>query len=80
MSIFLYATASVLALGTAHPPIERVPGILTPGLRWPERIADHSRPSSAEVKNAWSYISNPQYVLMTWCLFKHRDSVTFYVL
>jgi hypothetical protein len=29
------------------------------------READHSPPSSAEVKNAWSYTSTPQYVFMT---------------
>jgi hypothetical protein len=23
----------------------------------------------------WSYISNPQYVIMAWCLDKHRDSL-----
>jgi hypothetical protein len=41
------------------------------------READHSPPSNAEVKNAWSYTSTPQYVFMTWCLVKHRDSFTF---
>jgi hypothetical protein len=30
-------------------------------------------PSSAEVKNAWSYTSTPQYVFMEWCLVKHRN-------
>jgi hypothetical protein len=35
--------------------------------------------SSAEVKNAWSYTSTPQYVFMAWCLVKHRD-FTFYIL
>jgi hypothetical protein len=39
---------------------------------------DHSPPSSAEVKNAWSYTSTPQYVFMAWCLVKHRDNFTFY--
>jgi hypothetical protein len=34
--------------------------------------ADHSPPSSAEVKNAWSYISTPPYVSMVWCLIKYR--------
>jgi hypothetical protein len=29
-----------------------------------ESYADHSPPSSAEVKNVWSYTSAPQYVLM----------------
>jgi len=29
--------------------------------------------SSAEVKNAWSYTSTPQYASMTWCL-KHGNN------
>jgi hypothetical protein len=42
-----------------------------------EREADHSPPSNAEVKNAWSYTSTPQYAFMAWCLVKHRDNFTF---
>jgi hypothetical protein len=34
-------------------------GALSPGIKRPGREADHSPPSSAEVKNAWSYISTP---------------------
>jgi hypothetical protein len=30
-----------------------------PGVKRPGRAADHSHPSSAEVKNAWSYNSTP---------------------
>jgi hypothetical protein len=33
-------------------------------VKWPGREADHSPPSSAEVKNAWSYTSTPQYAFM----------------
>jgi hypothetical protein len=33
----------------------------------PEREADHSPPSSAEVNNAWSYTSTPQYASVAWC-------------
>jgi hypothetical protein len=36
--------------------------------------ADHSPPSSAELKNAWSYTSTPQYVFIAWCLVKHRST------
>jgi hypothetical protein len=43
-----------------------------PGGKRPWREADYSPPSSAEVKNAWSYTSTPQYVFMAWCLVKHR--------
>jgi hypothetical protein len=36
------------------------------GLKRPGREANSLPPSSAEVKNAWSYTSTPAYVFMTW--------------
>jgi hypothetical protein len=66
----------LLALGPTQPPIQWVPGALSLGVKRPEREADHLPPSSAEVKNAWSYASTPQYVFMAWCLVKHRDNFT----
>jgi hypothetical protein len=56
--------------------LKRVPGTLSLGVKRPGPEADHSPPSSAEVKNAWSYTSTPQYVFMTWYLVKHRDNFT----
>jgi hypothetical protein len=60
-----------------------LPRLLSNGYRhlfpWgyrPGREADHSPPSSAEVKNAWRYTSTPQYVLLSWCLVKHKDNFT----
>jgi hypothetical protein len=50
-------TVSRPALGPAHPPIRWVPGTLSLGVKWPGLEADHSHPSSAEVKNVWSYTS-----------------------
>jgi hypothetical protein len=44
------------------------------------READDSHPSSAKVKNAWSYTSTLPYVLMPWCLSKGFVFVTCYVL
>jgi len=38
-----------------------VPGALSLRVKWPGREADHSPSSSAEVKNAWSYTSTPQW-------------------
>jgi hypothetical protein len=43
------------------------------GVKRPERVADHSPPSSAEVKNAWGYTSTPQSAFKAWYLVKHRD-------
>jgi hypothetical protein len=56
-----------LALGPTQPPIQWVPGL---GEKLLGHEADHSHPSSAEVKNAWSYTSTPLYAFMTWCSVK----------
>jgi len=61
------------------------PGLLSNGYQgfFPWRVkqlgheADHSPPSRAEVKNAWSYTSTRPYAFMAWYLVKHRDSFTF---
>jgi hypothetical protein len=44
----IFSTSSRPALGLTHPPIEWVPGALSPG-----READHSPPTSAEGKKMW---------------------------
>jgi hypothetical protein len=41
------------------PPIRWVPGALSLGVKRAVRGPDRSPPFSAEVKNAWSYISTP---------------------
>jgi hypothetical protein len=79
LGIFLFTIASRTVLGPTQPPIQRVPGAPSLGVKRPGREADHSPPSSAEVKNAWSYTCTPQYVFMAWCLVKHRDNFTFYL-
>jgi len=48
-----------------------------PGGNAAGREADQSSPSSAEVKNAWSYTSSPHYASMAWCLIKRSDNFTF---
>jgi hypothetical protein len=58
--IFLFTTASRAALGHTKPPMQWVPGALSLGVKRPGREADHSPPSSAEVKNAWNYTFTPQ--------------------
>jgi hypothetical protein len=47
------------ALGPTQLPIQRVPGALSLGIKRPRLEADHLHPSSAEVKNLWSYTSPP---------------------
>jgi len=50
LGIFLFTTASRTALGPTQPPKQRVLGALSVGVKRPGREADHSPPSSAEVK------------------------------
>jgi hypothetical protein len=52
------------ALGFTQTLIQWVPGALSPGVKRPEREADHSPPPSAEVKKMWFYTSTPLYVFM----------------
>jgi hypothetical protein len=47
----------------AQSPIQWVPGALSLGVKRPGREADQSPPSSAEVKNMWSYTSTPPICL-----------------
>jgi hypothetical protein len=62
--IFLFAITSTPALGLTQPPNKWLAGALSSGVKRPGREADHSSPSSPDVKYAWSYISTPPYVFM----------------
>jgi hypothetical protein len=55
----IFTTVSRTALGPTQPHIQWVIGALSLGVKRPGREADHSPPSTAEVKNAWSYTSAP---------------------
>jgi hypothetical protein len=70
-------TASRPTLGPTQPPTQWVLGDLTLGVKRPGREADHSPPTSFEVKNAWSYTSTSPVRLMTWCLVNHRKKCIF---
>jgi len=63
----------------AHPASHRRgTGGSSPGIKRSGIEADHSSPSSAELKNMLSYTSIPPNIIMACSLFKHRDDVTFY--
>jgi hypothetical protein len=61
--IFPFSNASRSTLRPTYPPIQRVLGDLTPGVKRLWREAHHSPPSSAEVKNAWSCTPTPSISL-----------------
>jgi hypothetical protein len=50
LGIFLFTTAFRTALRPTQPPMQGVPGALSLGVKRPVGEADHSPPSSAEVK------------------------------
>jgi len=77
VGIHLFTIASRLALGQTQPPSQYVPGALSLGVKRPGCETDHQPPSSVKVKNAWSYISTPQYALGMLSSKKHRDKFTF---
>jgi hypothetical protein len=47
-----------------QPPIQWVWGMLSPGVKLPERQTDHSPPTSAEVKKTRIYTPTPPYAFM----------------
>jgi hypothetical protein len=69
---FFFTTASRPALGPTQPHVQWVPEALSLEVKRPGRGADYSPKSSAEIKNAWSYTSTPQYTSMAWCLVKTK--------
>jgi len=52
LEIFLFSTAFRPTLRPTQPSVQLVPADLTLGVKRPGREADHSPPSSAEIKNA----------------------------
>jgi hypothetical protein len=74
----LYLTASRPALGPHKLRTKWKPGILSQWMKWPEREADHSIPSSAEVDNGDTIISLPH--TPSWLgaqLLKYSGNLTF---
>jgi hypothetical protein len=74
---FLFTTVSRPALGPANPPIQWVEGKLSLEIKRPWREADHSPPSSAEVKEYVTLYLHYPVRLHGVCSVKHRDNFTF---
>jgi hypothetical protein len=55
-------------MGSTLPPIQCVPGALSPGVKRPEREADDSTPASDEVKKMWIYATTAPYAFTAQCL------------
>jgi hypothetical protein len=77
LGIFLFTTASRTTLGPTQPPIQWVPGALSLAVKRPVREADHSPPSSAEVKEFVELYLHSPIRLHGGAQLKHRDNFTF---
>jgi hypothetical protein len=80
LGIFLFTTASTTSLGPTQPPIQWVPEALSLGVKRLGHEADHSPPSSAEVKE-WAelYLQSPNTPSWRGAQLTHRDNFTFYL-
>jgi hypothetical protein len=75
-NIFLFSTAFRPALGPTQPPIQWVPMAISPGVKRPGLVAEHSPPTSTEGKIGGAIPALP----IRFRGVVHRDSFTFYVL
>jgi hypothetical protein len=65
---FHFPTSSRPTLGPTQPPIQWVPGTLSPGVKRQGREADRYPPTSAEVKKMWIYTYTPPDAFMAYCV------------
>jgi hypothetical protein len=79
LGIFLFATASRLALGPTNLLSDGYQGHFL-AVKRPGCEADRSPISSAEVKNAWSYTPIPQYAFMASCSVEAQGQIYIYLL
>jgi hypothetical protein len=73
--ISVFTAASRSAPGYIQLPVYWAQGVSFTEGKVEGHEADHSPPSRAEIKNAWSYTSTPSYVSMMWYLIKQRDTL-----
>jgi hypothetical protein len=79
---FLFSTVSRSVLGPTQPPTQWAPGAFSSGIKWPEREADHSRPTSVEVKKKREFIHPLSHMpsLRSVLLVKQIDKFTLFTL
>jgi hypothetical protein len=61
---YLFSTSPRSVLGPTQPSIQWTPEAFSPGVKRPGREANHSPPTSIEVKKTWIYTSTPPYAFM----------------
>ena len=62
-----------------QPPIQRIPGVLSPRIKRPRPESHLSLPPTAELNNTCTCTFTPTYTRTTWCLIKHRHNLNFII-
>jgi len=68
MGIFLFTTASTLALMPTQPPTEWIPRALTPRKKWPGMKVTTHLYLAPRLRMQGTMLPLPQYTFMVWCL------------
>jgi hypothetical protein len=77
LGIFLFTTSSRPALGPTQPPIQWALEAFSLGVKWQGREADHSPPSSSEVKECVEiYLRFPNTPSWRGAQLKRKDNFT----
>ena len=63
--IFLIFSKLQTGMGPIQPPTQWVSRAVSPAVKWPRNVANHSASSSVYIKNKWSYTSTPPYAFMS---------------
>jgi hypothetical protein len=63
-------------IGSGARPVSYPTGTVSSFLGGKAAKADHSSPSSVEIKEWWSYAAALPYVFTAWCLMKRRENFT----
>jgi len=82
MMMYLDVSVHITSNPFARLSLSTIPSLLSSGYQGlfpcPGSEADHPTPSTAEVKNAWSYNSIPKYAFMMWCSIKVQGQLLLY--
>jgi hypothetical protein len=79
LNVWDFSLHHVVKTGSrAHPAsyVMGIEGYFSGRIKQPGREADHSPPTSVEIKNTWIYTPTPAYDFMMSWLLKHKDKFT----
>jgi hypothetical protein len=74
----VFSTMSRQPLGSTQPHIQCMQGTFSPNVKWLGCEANHSPPSTADIKNAWIYSPTPPHTFKVWCLINQEKGLHYF--